>query len=73
MIEDAASRSLYVYLPSVSSLDLVKAKEKADEFRFVEWSEDGAKRGIRGTCVCKKAKFLLVLLVAKHTKASQLI
>ncbi len=58
-----------MYFPSVSSLDSVKAKEKADEFRFVEWSEVGAKREARGTCVCKKAEFLLVLLVAKYTKA----
>ncbi len=54
LIEVAASPSLYVYLPSVSSLDLVNSKEKADEFRFVEWSEDGAKRGIRGTRVCAR-------------------
>ncbi len=73
LIEAAVNRSLYVYLPFVSSLDFVKASVKADELRFVEWSEDGAKRGIRGTCVCKKTEFPLVFLVAKHTKASLLI
>ncbi len=73
MIEVAASRNLYVYLQSVSSLDFVNASVKEDGLRFVEWSKDGAKREICCMCVCKKAEFLLVLLVAIYTKALSLI